>query len=536
MVPIALFAAAFLVRAIVGLIYQGPAYPDSYYYVNVAQQLAAGNGFQLDYIWNFVDVGGRLPDNPTLPIASNAHWMPLASLVQVPFIWLLGAVPLAFGLPFWIVGALAAPLTWMIGRDAGLGDRTAVAGGLLVALPAGMTPWLSQPDNFGLFMTLGALALWLCARGLRGDRKAFVLGGLVVGLATLARNDGFLLGAPFALAVLNDLWRKPSGPRIGLSAALACAGLFALVMAPWWLRQLEVFGSISPSAASGRILWISDYRELYSISGEPPTPASLLAQGIGPLVASRVGGLLSALALFAFIPLLGVFTPLWLVGIWQRRHDPAYAPFFVYGALLFAASALLFAVHVPYGTFLHSAVALLPHSFLLVLVGLGAAVDWVARRRASWDRGQATAVFTVGAIAVAAIGGAVWTAQTTSEWTDVHGPRSAIVDRLRQAPESDHVMSADPGAIEHLAGRGGIVTPDDPLPVIEEALRAYDIRWLALERHAIVPALAPLLLGEERPAWLSAPVVTVADPSRPEATRAALYAVCFSAADRRCAP
>jgi hypothetical protein len=122
MVPIALFAAAFLVRAVVGHIYQGPAYPDSYYYVNVAQQLAAGNGFQLDYIWNFVDVGGRLPENPTLPIPSNAHWMPLASLIQVPFIWLLGAVPLAFGLPFWIVGALAAPLTWAIGRDAGLGD------------------------------------------------------------------------------------------------------------------------------------------------------------------------------------------------------------------------------------------------------------------------------------------------------------------------------------------------------------------------------------------------------------------------------
>ena len=38
-------------------------------------------------------------------------------------------------------------------------------------------------------------------------------------------------------------------------------------------------------------------------------------------------------------------------------------------------------------------------------------------------------------------------------------------------------------------GAPGIVTPDDPLPVIEEALRRYDIRWLVLERDHLVPAL-----------------------------------------------
>ena len=51
-------------------------------------------------------------------------------------------------------------------------------------------------------MLLGALALWLCSKGLRGDRRAFVLGGLVVGVATLARNDWVLLGVPFALGWL----------------------------------------------------------------------------------------------------------------------------------------------------------------------------------------------------------------------------------------------------------------------------------------------------------------------------------------------
>ena len=105
MIAVVLFVVALVVRAAVGTAFAGPAYPDSYYYVNVAQQLAAGHGFTIDYIWNFVDVGGTLPAAPSLPIPSNGHWMPLAALVQVPFIWLLGPTWLASELPMWIVGA-----------------------------------------------------------------------------------------------------------------------------------------------------------------------------------------------------------------------------------------------------------------------------------------------------------------------------------------------------------------------------------------------------------------------------------------------
>ena len=63
-----------------------PAYPDSAYYVDVARSLHAGQGFNVDFIWIFAEVGGVIPPDPTLPIPSNAHWMPLASIVQVPFL------------------------------------------------------------------------------------------------------------------------------------------------------------------------------------------------------------------------------------------------------------------------------------------------------------------------------------------------------------------------------------------------------------------------------------------------------------------
>jgi hypothetical protein len=120
-------------------------------------------------------------------------------------------------------------------------------------------------------------------------------------------------------------------------------------------------------------------------------------------------------------------------------------------------------------------------------------------------------------------------------------------------PPSDRLMSPDPGSYRYHAGRAGVITPNDPLPVVEEALRAYDIRWLVLEKAYLLPSLVPLLTAEERPAWLSAPVVSVPSPPQPPgsplgeapvaadprlaaAPAAALYAVCLSPTDDRCSP
>jgi Dolichyl-phosphate-mannose-protein mannosyltransferase len=547
MIPVVLFATALIVRAAVGTAFAGPAYPDSYYYVNVAQSLAAGHGFSIDYIWNFVDVGGLLPSVPTLPIPSNGHWMPLAALVQVPFIWILGPTWLASELPMWIAGALAAPLTYWIAREVGLDKRLALCAGLLAAVPGALTPFFGQPDNFGLFMTLGALALWLCARGLHGHPGSFVLGGLVVGVATLARSDGVLLGVPFAIAFAVELWRRrsPGATRvIGWSAAVGCFALFALVVGPWFYRQIEVFGSIAPSAANGRILWISSYDQLYSV-GAPATPATLLDGGIGALVASRVGGLLSALGLFAFLPLTVVLTPFAIVGAWARRRDAWFSPFFVYVIVLFGASGLLFAVHVPHGTFIHSAVALLPHTFVLVLIGVRGVVVWVARRR-PWDVERATRIFAAGTVAVAVVGAVVYSSATIGHWSSVRATQAQLAAALDADPAgapTDVVMSADAGAYSYLSGHPGIVTPFDDLDTIEQAMRDYNVRWLVLERGQIVPALEPVLTGASRPSWLSQPVAVVPGAQSAVATTGpvptgvpdgAIYAVCLEPSDTRC--
>ena len=68
-------------------------------------------------------------------------------------------------------------------------------------------------------------------------------------------------------------------------------------MAPWWARQLAVFGSLSPSTASGKVLFIRDIAEWNSIT-TPATLEHLLGMGLGPLIATRIGGLVAAVMIY----------------------------------------------------------------------------------------------------------------------------------------------------------------------------------------------------------------------------------------------
>jgi 4-amino-4-deoxy-L-arabinose transferase-like glycosyltransferase len=537
MTLLVLFAVGFIARAASGALFPGPAYPDSFYYVNLARELAAGHGFSVDYIWNFVDVGGTLPAQPMLPIPSNAHWMPLAAIIQVPFIWVLGAVPLAFALPFWLIGALGAPLTYLIAVEVGASRVVALTAGVLAAVPCALLPFMSQPDNFGFYMVLAGLTLLLGGRAWSGDRRALVAGGMVLALASLSRTDGVLLGIPLAIAGFRQLWAARADARAvraWLVAGVVSVGLFVVIVAPWFARQLAVFGSLTPSAASGRILWITDYRQLWSVT-DPPTIQAFLAQGLGPLIASRVGGFVAAVGLFVLFPLAAVLAPFAVIGGWMRRRDKRFAPFFLYAALLFAASGLFFAIHVPYGTFIHSAVGLLPHTFVLAALGIEAAAVWLARRRAGWQERRASVMFSSVAVVVALIAAGVQTSIAVRQWDHDQNVRTAVAAPLVAADPADRVMSGDSGAYNYLFERAGVVTPDDPLPVIEQTARAYDIRWLALERDHIVSALGPVLTGDMHPDWLSAPLLTVAGPTAETSPAAALYAVCFTADDSRCA-
>jgi hypothetical protein len=535
-IPIALYLLALVGRLALIAGFPEPAYPDSFYYADVARQLAAGHGFSVDVVWIFAEVGGRIPADPILPIASNAHWMPLASLVQVPFIWLLGPTAFASALPFALIGAVAAPLAWLIARDAGAPSFVGIGAGVLTALPALSFVYMTQPDNFSLYQPLVAGALFLAGRGLRGRPWSFALAGLLAGVATLSRNDGLLVMVVLGAVFLWDRLRtrvaaagSPARPaRVPFGAALGAVALFAVSVAPWYLRQLAVFGTLSPSTASGKVLFIRDIGEWNSIT----TPASLdhlLGMGIGPLLLTRVGGLVAAVFIFSVLVGALVLIPPLVIGTWHRRRDAAFGPFFAYATLLFAFSAVVSAVHVPGGTFLHSAVALVPHGYVLALWGIVVAAGWLAARRTGWDGERAARVFVGGAVAFGVIAAVAGSFAVHGSWDVKRTRMQAVAGALDAvgAPVEDRVMSIDASGYRYWTGHPGVVLVNDPIATVEEVARAYDIRWLVLERADTVPAAHEILVEGRRPAWVGPPILESPDVS--------VYPVCTATDDPRCA-
>jgi hypothetical protein len=527
-------------------LFPDPAYPDSFYYVNVAREIAAGHGLSVDFIWIFAEVGARIPAVPTLPIPSNAHWLPLASFLQAPFISVLGPTAVASAMPGVLIGSLAAPLTWAIARDAGSRPNAAAAAGVLIAIPGAATVFMAQPETFGIVMPLVAATLWAASRGLRGDGRWFAVAGLLAGVMALARNDGVLLAGTLGLIWLADRlrqWRSRHGkhtwshvddrPAISVVAGLAALGLFLVVIGPWWVRQLAVFGSISPTSASGAALWIRDFREWNSIVADPSL-GTFLAQGVGPIVASRVAGLTSALTIFAVLVCSVVLVPFLLAGVLARRRDPAFHPWFVYTFVVFAGATFLYPVHVPGGTFIHTAIGLAPHAAILAVEGILVLVGLISGRRRTWNRDSAGGVFVWGVVALVIVIGVVFGRPVQVDWDAARQPRIAVgaaLDGMGVGRE-ERILSIDSGGFKYWTGHPGVVTPDDPIEIIESVARAYRIRWLVVERADAAAALAPVLAGI-RPAWIGPAAFEVPSPDG-GLPRLALFPVCVDSGDARC--
>ena len=340
-----------------------------------------------------------------------------------------------------------------------------------------------------------------------------------------------VLGATFLWDRLRTV-RGPGGEprrpaRIPLVAALGAVALFAVAVVPWYLRQLVVFGTLSPSTASGKVLFIRDIGEWNSIT-IPASLDHLLGMGWGPLLMTRVGGLVAALFIFSVLVGALALIPFLLVGAWKRRRDATFGPYFAYAALLFAFSALVSAVHVPGGTFIHSAVALAPHGYVLALWGIVFAVGWVGRRRTSWDTGRAARVFVTGAVAFG-VASAFWGSLTVHQgWDEKRQRAQAVGAALDEAGAAtdDRVMSIDASGTKYWTGRGGVVLVNDPIETVEEVARAYDIRWLVLEKADSVPAVKAILVDGQRPAWVGRPVL--------DSEEVSVYPVCTTPNDDRC--
>jgi uncharacterized membrane protein len=269
---ILLFVVALVARVIAVIVLPWPPFTDPAYYSMVAQRLAEGHGFTAPVLYSFIEVGSRIPDPAVLPIASNAHWMPLTSIVAAASMAIFGPTYVAGTVPLALLSALLSPLTYVVSLELWGSRGMAIVAGVLAIFAGPLLIMYPTIDDFAVFGATGAGSLYCSMRSVRSPvaGRWLVAGAAFAGLATLARIDGVLLTLGVATAWFVrrgwSPWERPGG-RVSVAWGAASAAAFLLILAPWFVRNLSEFGAILPSAG-GHTLWIRSYNEQFSIGHE----------------------------------------------------------------------------------------------------------------------------------------------------------------------------------------------------------------------------------------------------------------------------
>jgi len=368
---LAVYVFAFLVYAAVAWPHTHPPYIDSFYYVDIARNLAHGQGFSENFVWNYL--GGT----PSLPHPSSAYWLPGMSVLLAPVLTLGGGYHGA-ALVTAATAALCPVLALRIGRDVFATWRHALT---MAALTLFNGVWFhdwTTPDAFVLYAVLATATLLLAARGLQGKgpltgRVNYAAAGFLAGLAALTRQEGvflllaLLLGALITRGARRLLW--PGG-------VVGAVVFFGVAEAPWTLHNLVAFGHLAP-AGGMRALWMRSYDSFYALHTELLTARAYAGWGIAHILAARVNAALLELVVWMTLWFVVLVPPL-LAGLWRLGRRVEYRPFLLYWAMLALALPLLFTATLEHGTLGHASGALVPFGSGLIVGGIDALAGLLA--------------------------------------------------------------------------------------------------------------------------------------------------------------
>ena len=490
--PAGIFIAAFAARIVAMFMIHFPLTEGSAYYLAVARNMVAGRGLVVDSIWSY--------STPplTLPRPAFELWQPLASLIAAAPMTILGSSLGSAQLAFAIVGAVLAPLAYVVARDAadrlGLSQRrvatVAVGSGLLVALGGPFVLPSAVPDSTLPFAVIAVGACIIMRGALAGQRWPIVGLGILAGLAYLTRMEAIYLGIAFLVVgwTLRTAW----GPLA--RRATAVTGIAALVAVPWWLRNLADFGTPLPSQVTDNLL-LTHNEQIFAFTSHP-TLAGFTDQGVPTIVANIGAGLWHDLVDVTLVPgaafaVLGVLT---LAAGWRHRHALVGSPLsamVVLGTVTFAATSVLFPVATLWGTFEHAAGPLLVALAVLAALGGDAMVARIREWR-SWPRSNAwlaPAALLALTIPLVALQLSLAANQAAARQRQLAAVALNVPPLLGTSASTVQPLITDhPIWLADALGRPAIVLPDEPLSsVLALATKFNAPAVVILEPRGIYP-------------------------------------------------
>jgi len=349
-----------------------PPLGKSAFFLTTAENVITGRGMEVDVLWNYQ------PSFPSVTHPSHERWMPLTTglialtfAVQQAISGTLDASLPTGQLPGLILGAMLAPLTYLVGRRVlpggsghGLssekGSRwVSLGAALLIAVNTTLGQQSASASSSTAFALLGAWALSYAVRK-PGDQGGYFAAGLLVALAYLTSTSALLLLAAIPLAwfllplpprlrtvfpdnpaaeVVWEHWPKErgrqeerphiSGPRLLNVLDLAVA--FVLVIAFWLVRNYLAFGTPLPSSVLQQA-WLGERVDIFNYWA-PSTWQTWLEQDWQTLLDLRGEALLhNGQALLASTLAWGFLA---LPGLWLLRREWSFFPALVYSLVLF---------------------------------------------------------------------------------------------------------------------------------------------------------------------------------------------------------
>lgn len=480
---IVLFALGLIVQLAVAAFQTIPGYLDADYYFMGGKQLVEGKGFTEPFIWNYLD------DPQGIPHPSHGYWMPLASLVAAAGMALTGQTTYQAGrLGFILLAALVPPLTAFLAYDYTKRPALAWTSGLLAVFPIFHTAFLPVPDNYGIYMLAGGLYFLAAQR--RG--AAFIL-GLLSGVFTLARTDGLLwLALTFLFLYLHGRDERKKTGLILLDYVFAMGG-FLLVMGPWYLRNLSVYGALmSPSGS--RALWLTNYEETFTYPASNLSMQNWLASGWKAILNVRLWSLGNNLQTLVAAQGGLILFPFILGGMWIERRDRRVQIAFLGWMALLGVMTVVFPFAGARGSFFHAGAALQPLFWTLAPIGLDAVVTW-ARQRGRFTP-DAFVVFRLALVMVAAILSAwvVWVRVIQPGWQEGELAYPAVETFLVERGISPHapIIALSAPGYTMMTGRPAYAQPATDGQGLLDLAEHYDLHYFAFEAQGKLKPLRDL--------------------------------------------
>jgi hypothetical protein len=430
--------------------------------------------------------------------------MPFPTLAAAAGIWLFSGWMADFKaaqLVFILFAALVPPLSAALSYNLTKKKNFAWMAGIMAGFTGLYSHFQVGIDAFAIYMVLGSLFFLAFMRMEKG--KYLVL-GFLAGLMHLSRADGILwLGVAFAAVVIDQLekeryswgevFRKIFTAQFVRGSLLALAG-YVPVMGFWYLRNLNLFGSLMPPGNSAT-LWVLDYDEVFSFPATKLTPARFWASGLWEILKAR-GHALYLNMQTGFFSMGGILPGILAVmGVWRSRRMKVIWLGWVAWGVLTVMMTLAFPFPGIHGSYFHSGAAFVPLIYALVPVGIDVLTAASLRRFKSWEDQRirpfyviVTFVFAVGFTILSYYSGVVGfvdegETRTTWVWNATLKGYTAVEAYLEDlgVPKDEGIVSATAPAYVLINGRPSYNVPDGGPETLVALGAHYDIRWVLVE-------------------------------------------------------